>query len=190
LPLRTFYAIIESQDITKLAIAQHVPQAQLEQAWEAIMKEYAKLDNNVSVSEILDLNAETWRLVCEQAEVKAMLLYLVGAYNEQYVQRLKELGYPIDLSSLESKKKSLVLCDRRASHIKTKVLLLKKQIQSLSETDSNKGGSFDHTMGWLAIHLNFEPKNDITVSRYLSYKSQIILREKAKAQSRKKPALA
>jgi hypothetical protein len=189
--LKLFFEIIQSGDLNKLVIKGKPTQVQvLEQAWEAIMAQYAKLDNNVSVSEILDLNAEAWRLTCEQAEVKAILLYLVGAYNEQYVERLVDLGYPIDMSSLKSKKKSLVHCDKRANHIKTKLLLLQKRIEEYSKTDNDKATSFDNTMGWLAINLNFEASNDITVSRYLSYKSQILARQRASQKRKEKPVLA
>lgn len=191
LTLKLFYKVIESGDLShlKLDADNTIEEEVLEAAWQQIMAQYAKLDKNVSVDEILDINKEVWRLVCEQAEVKGMLLYLVGAESKEYEERLKELGYPIDLSSLENKKKSLVKCDRKANHTKTKVLLLKKRIEQYKETDTTQAGSFDSTMGWLAIHLGFEPSEDLTVSRYLSYKAQIIQRQKAK-QSKKKPEMA
>jgi hypothetical protein len=184
IPLKLFYSIINTGDLRLLIIDEKKPvtEVQLSEAWHSIMKEYAEVDKNVILKEVNGKNDELFRLACEQAEVKAILLYLVGAHKQEYIDRLIELGYPIDVSNFEAKKKSIVKCDKRANHIKTRMQLIHKSIEDLTKADQEN--SFDATISWLAINLKFEPRDDISVRRYLEYKKQIIERNN---KNRKKP---
>jgi hypothetical protein len=60
--------------------------------------------------------------------------------------------------------------------------LIHKSIEDLTKADQEN--SFDATISWLAINLKFEPRDDISVRRYLEYKKQIIERNN---KNRKKP---
>ena len=73
--------------------------------------------------------------------------------------------------------------DRRANHISTRMQIIQNEINSYS---TGKKASFDSVMAWLSSQLGFEPKEDLTVLRYLEYKKQINERNKAKRSNNRR----
>ncbi len=109
-------------------------------AGENIIIEYARLDGNQQVQDVMDKGDEIYRQAALYCEIKAMLLYLAGAFKQEYVDRLNELGYNIDITNQESKIKSIQRNDRRANNISTRMQIIQKEIESYSlSRDKAKG---------------------------------------------------
>jgi hypothetical protein len=179
LPLRIFFDIIESGNIELLVIDGKVDKAELIEAWEGIINEYADLDDNHTINDVLDKQDQLFTQAALYCEIKGMLIYLIGAHDQEYVDRLNELGYTINVNSQKEKIESIQNNDRRANHISTRMQFIKKSIEKYSE-ESGKKGSFDEVMASIAMELKLEPSEDITVSRYLAYKKKIHERNTAK----------
>lgn len=178
LPLKIFFEVAETGDVNLLLINdEKEPIEILIEAWETIIKEYAKLDNNSSIQDVLEKSDKMFTQSALYCEIKGMLLYLVGAEKQEYVDRLNTLGYKMDISTNENKIKSIQQGDQRANHISTKMMFLQKDIEKYQ---GGKKQTFDGAMAWISSNLGFEPKEDITVSRYIEYKIQINERNKAK----------
>lgn len=188
LPLKIFFKIANSGDIKLLLIEQteDVDINLLEEAWRLILEEYGKIDLNPSINDTLEKSDLIFRYIAELCEVKAMLLYLIGAYKMEYVERLRDLGYSINMSSHKDMIISINKANSKNDGLKNRIRSLKKSIDAHVE-----GGEqdFDAVYVWLCVNLGFEPKEDMTVSRYLQYKKQIHERNK-RDQKRKQSILA
>ena len=182
LPLRIFFEISETGNVELLIINNaEIAKKILIETWENIVIEYAKIDGNQQVKDVIDKGDEIYRQAALYCEIKGMLLYLVGADKQEYVDRLNELGYIIDITDHKKKIESIQNNDRRANHISTRMQIIQNEINSYS---TGKKASFDSVMAWLSSQLGFEPKEDLTVLRYLEYKKQIDERQKARAKKR------
>ena len=174
LPLKLFFEIAETGNIKLLG---NEIESVLVERWESIVIEYGKHDNNESINQVIEKSDMLYNQAALYCEIKGMLLYLVGSEKPEYVDRLNQLGYKIDNSSHETKIKSIQANDQRSNNISTRMQVIKSEIDNYS---SGKKASFDAVMAWLSSNLGFEPKEDITVLRYLEYKIQINERNKAK----------
>lgn len=178
--LRIFFEISETGNLELLIIDDDakVDKKILVETWENIVIEYAKIDGNHQVQDVMDKGDELYRQAALYCEIKAMLLYLVGAHKQEYVDRLNELGYNIETKSREDLIKSIQRNDRRANNISTRMQIIQKEIESYSE--GGKKSSFDAAMSFLGLNLPHTPDENITVSRFLAYKKQINERNTAK----------
>lgn len=180
LPLKIFFDIAETGNVDLLGEGE---KAVLVQTWETIVIEYGKLDHNNTIQDVIEKSDQLYTQAALYCEIKAMLLYLVGAEKQEYVDRLNELGYKIDISDRKKKIESIKNNDQRANHISTRMQFIKNDIKKYSD---GKKATFDSVMAWLGSELKFEPKEDITVSRYLEYKRQISERNKAKRSNNRR----
>ena len=178
LPLKIFFEIAETGNIKLLG---NESESILVERWEKIVLDYGKYDDNQSIKNVIDKNDQLYIQAALYCEIKGMLLYLVGAEKEEYVVRLNELGYKINTNSNKEKIQSIQQNDRRANHISTRMQIIQKDIEKYSD---GKKASFDSVMAWLSSQLGFEPKEDLTVLRYLEYKKQIISKQKARSKSK------
>ena len=184
LPLKIFFEISETGNVELLIINNaEIAKKILIETWENIVIEYAKIDGNQQVQDVIDKGDEIYRQAALYCEIKGMLLYLVGAEKQEYIDRLSELGYKIDITDHKKKIKSIQNNDRRANHISTRMQMIQNEINSYS---TGKKASFDSVMAWLSSQLGFEPKEDLTVLRYLEYKKQIDVRNKAKRSNNRR----
>jgi len=174
LPLKVFFEISETGDITLLG---DDPQDVLIDRWEQIIIDYGKHDENQSVSNVIEKSDQLYNQAALYCEIKGMLLYLIGADKQEYVDRLNELGYKIDDSNHKSKIKSIQQNDRRVNNISTRMQLIQKDIDKYQD---GKKATFVSVMAWISSNLGFEPSDDIVVLKYLEYKKLIIEKQKAK----------
>jgi len=180
LPLKIFLEIAETGNIKLLG---NQNEDVLLDRWEKIILDYSKDDNNQAVKDVIEKNGQLFSQAALYCEIKAMLLYLLGADKQEYVDRLRQLGYKIDTSSNKEKVKSIQQNDQRANHISTRMQMISNEIESYS---TGKKATFDSIMVWLSSNLGFEPKEDITVLRYLEYKTTINERNKAKRSNNRR----
>ena len=180
LPLKLFFEIAETGNIKLLG---NDIESVLVERWESIVIEYGKHDNNESINQVIEKSDMLYTQAALYCEIKGMLLYLVGSEKPEYVERLNKLGYKIDDSSHKTKIESIQANDQRSNNISTKMQVIKAEIDSFS---SGKKASFDSVMVYLSSNLGFEPKEDITVLRYLEYKKQINERNKAKRSNNRR----
>lgn len=180
LPLRIFFEVTESGNVDLLIIDNaKIDKKILVETWEDIVLEYAKLDGNQQVQDVMDKGDELYRQAALYCEIKGMLLYLAGADKQEYVDRLNELGYNINTESRESKIECIQKNDRRANSISTRMQIIQKEIEGYG--DGSKKSSFDSAMSFLGLNLSHIPDENITVARFLSYKKQINEINKRKA---------
>ena len=176
LPLRIFFEITDTGNVQLLIIDNaEIAKKILIETWENIVIEYAKIDGNQQVQDVIDKGDEIYRQAALYCEIKGMLLYLFGAENQEYVDRLNELGYKIDTNSRIKKIKSIEQNGKRANNISTRMQIIQKEIESYGE---GKKGTFDDAMSFLGLNLPHVPDENITVSRFLAYKKQIYGRHK------------
>lgn len=178
LPLKIFFEIAETGNVKLLG---NDKLDVLVDRWEGIVIEYGKYDDNQSIKNVIEKSDQLFIQAALYCEIKGMLLYLVGAEKKEYVVRLNELGYKIDNSDHKKKIESIKASDSRANHISTRMQIIQKDIEKYSD---GKKASFDSVMAWLSSQLGFEPKEDLTVLRYLEYKKQIIAKQKARSKSK------
>ncbi len=177
LPLRVFFEITDTGNVELLIIDNaEIAKKILVETWENIVLEYAKIDGNQQIRDVIEKGDEIYRQAALYCEIKGMLIYLFGAESQKYVDRLNELGYKIDTSSSIKKINSIKQNERRANHISTRMQVIQKEIESYS--DGNKKGTFDDAMSFLGLNLPHVPDENITVSRFLAYKKQIYERHK------------
>ena len=125
LPLKVFFEISETGNLKLLG---DEIEAILIERWEAIIIEYGNYDDNQSIKDLLEKEDQLFTQAALYCEIKGMLLYLVGGENQEYVDRLNQLGYKIDLSSNKTKIKSIQDNDQRANHISTRMQFIQKDI--------------------------------------------------------------
>ena len=174
LPLKIFFAIAESGNVNLLS-EKRINESILTEAWEDILIEYSELDNNISIKNVFDKTNQIALNIAKYIEVNAMLLYLSEvAYNQDYVNRLKVLGYNVKgntyIEDIENNQ-------TRVNHIATKIKILQGDIDQFKNSKTKKS-SFDQSLAWISANLNFWPPDNITVTRYLELKKQIIERQK------------
>ena len=180
--LRIFFEIAETGNVELLIIDNaKVDKKDLVETWENILIEYAEIDGNQQAQDVMEKGNELYRQAAKYCEIKGMLLYLVGADRQEYVDRLNELGYNIDTSYIIAKRESIQKNDRRANNISTRMQIIQKEIETYSK--GGKKSSFDAAMSFLGMNLPHVPDENITVGRFLAYKKQINERNTAKRAS-------
>lgn len=180
LTLKVFFKIAETGNLELLGEG---TKEQREKAWEKIIEDYSKRDNNMAIQDVMSKRDELFRQAALFCEVKAMLLYLIGGYKQAYVDRLKYLGYDIDNSDKAKMMQSIAKSDQKSNHIQTRIRFIEKDIEKFQVNEGNKQ-SFEGVMAWLSFNLKFEPSNNITVGRFLEYKKMINESNKAKRSHR------
>ena len=176
--LRIFFEITSTGNVDLLIINNAtIAKKVLVETWEEIVLEYAKIDGNQQVQDVIEKGDELYNQAALYCEIKAMLIYLVGAESKEYVDRLNELGYTVNITNHESKIKSIQQNDRRANNISTRMQIIQKEIEGYG---SGKKSTFDEAMSFLGLNLPHVPDENITVSRFLAYKKQINERNKKK----------
>ena len=180
LPLRIFFEVAETLNYSLLLkkIDGYVDEVILSMVWEDIISDWIAISENTKIQNVIDKTDQQFIQTAKYIEIKAMLLYLVGAYKKEYVDRLAELGYKIDVTDRKSLIESIKLNDNRSNQINTRVKILQKEIEQV--TADTKRQTFDGAMAEISTQLKFEPDNNITCARYLMYKKQINERNKKK----------
>jgi len=176
LPLKIFFDIANTRDYTLLLKGKYkyIDDIILAMAWEDIMHEWITLSENNSAKDVIAKTDQQFKEAAKYCEIKAMLLYLVGGFKQEYIDRLNQLGYKINTTDREQLIKSIQTNYRRTNQINTKVKIIQKDIErSIGKT---KKQTFDAAMAELSIELKFEPDQNITCARYLEYKK--IIRER------------
>lgn len=164
LPLKLFFEIAETGNVKLLGDGEIV---ELTDVWEKILIEYSELDNNMTMNNIMDLEEEQFKQMALYCEIKAMLLYLVGAFKQEFIDRLNQLGYKVDKDNLIN---DIKRNDQKSNNIFTRVKMIKADIKNMT---SGKKSSFDKEMSIIATQLGFEPNEEVTVARYIEYKNRI-----------------
>lgn len=181
LPLKVFFNICDTGDLRKLVIKGSWLEDELYEIWEAIIQEYGKLDGNMAITTAFEKSGEIVRNMAEYVEVMGMLMYLqeIGVRME-YVERLKQLGYNVTLSSdyLESIYKS----GRKAKGTITRINILRGELEGIKEEGTRS--SFDQAISNLSAALQVWVPDDITVSRYVELKKVVNERNKAAGRNR------
>ena len=172
LQLKVFFEIAETGNVKLLLISGKEDTVKLMDAWEDILEEYSQLDKNMALMNVMEQRETLFKQAALYCEIKAMLLYLVGGYKQEFVDRLNELGYRIDKDNLIQ---SIKRNDQKSNNISTRMQIIQKDIESHS---TGKKSTFDQTMAFIASELGFEPNENLTVARYLAYKNQINERNK------------
>jgi hypothetical protein len=182
LPLKIFFKVAESGSFKYLLKKESakIDLNELQDAWEDIIIEYGRLDRNLAVTNAVEKSNQVIIYAAQYLEVRAMLIYLREIeYKQEYIDRLRELGYRIDLK--ENYIGSLDIGERRVNNIITKLGLLEKEIETLKE--GNTSTSFDAAMAWMMSHNISGLSEDITVKRYIEVKKQIHERNKSVGHS-------
>jgi len=174
--LKTFFEITETGNLTLLIMEGEVNNEILSETWENILREYAKRDSNWTLKNAFETSDEIYYKTAEFCEIQGMLLYLIGAEKQEYIDRLNELGYPITGKNRVEMVQSIQRNHQRSRNISTQIQTLKADI---TNNTNGKPASFDSVMAYLAANLGFEPNENITVGRYLEYKK--IIRERNKS---------
>ena len=180
LPLRIFFQVAETLNYNLLLkkIEGYIDEVILSMVWEDIVSDWISISGNAKIQNVVDKTDQQFKQTAKYCEVKAMLLYLVGAYKQEYVDRLAELGYKIDATDRKSLIETIKANNSRSNQINTRVKILQKEIEQVSE--STKKQTFDGAMAEISTELKFEPDNNITCRRYLEYKKQIRERNRKK----------
>lgn len=178
LPLKVFFQIAETGDLNLLIIEGEEDLVILTDAWEEILIEYSKLDKNMGLMNVMEQREQLFKQAALFCEIKAMLLYLVGAYKQEFVDRLNELGYKIDKKNIIQ---SIKRNDQKSNNISTRMQIIQKDIE---KTSDGKKSSFDAAMSFIASELGFEPNENLTVARYCEYKNRISERNKQKRSNK------
>jgi arylamine N-acetyltransferase len=153
--------------------------------WSNIILEYSQLEGDSTANDRLEKITTLNELKNAYTVIKAMLRYLwmqtpwnsdeaLKVYND-----LDKMGYSIDLTNQSKYIQSLKAADHKSNQL---VTLIRMKANELEVNEDEKGNdvSFDDIMALLQAH--FTVSDNITVSRYISMKKQIIQRQKANAK--------
>jgi hypothetical protein len=181
--LRLYFEIAKSGEFTKLVISGNASIEQCLEAWELIIKKQQQITGNNQYNAFFRLNKGYLINLNDYTLIRACLI-LTGINNlfpdYEYIQILKEKGYPIDLSSPESIVNSVNVGLQKCEKLITKATTKRKEIELLikqSETSEEIG--FEQVIANLNYQLGFNIDDNLTLARYNEYQKIIKAKQKA-----------
>lgn len=178
LMLDKFKHCLIKEDYKPLIIAGTPTEAQLQDAWNAIISEYALLTGNDKFERMVTLTREININVFKFNRVELYVRILMKAaddpsmYSEVLVKELKRFGYP---GQYDPKIKSRYLEELDAAYSKAKSLLVSAQLkqQELKKLEANlgkgkmDGAHFDNNIITLSAHYKYQVvEHSISTQKY------------------------
>ena len=181
LPLKNFFKVIEKQDFKYLVIADDYDfkfKEDLSELWEAILHEYAEIDNSNNVLDKFDAFKEIHQLAATYDIINVMIYSLYYQYNKGYIDDLAMFGYKVLIVNNCITTESLERCSQMARSILNEIHDLKKVIdpktnkKEKEKKEKDAKNLFYKCMAWL-IEGYGNLEDGITVSKYFSLRNHL-----------------
>lgn len=148
-------------------------------AWEAILMEYAKLNQDFKIENIFQKTLSINKLQSQYNAILADITYLYfdskSDFAKDCIEDLKLRGYQVNTDNEYELIKSLNQVKAQAGVLITRIKFIELELKNLKKDEHNEthSGNFDDLLAWIHSELGVMPEDRITVRRYISYKEQI-----------------
>lgn len=179
LPIKLFYKIIETTDLTLLP-RNNYSEEKLIEIWGKIYDEFQSRDNNELSKRIFRISVDIEYLHTKYNLIIMCIDSLKFDYQKELIDILKEHGYRINEKDYV---KSLANAERNAKGIFSKIELLKGQLPKQEKTKKKESSIDDVLAGYSTIlGFNIGDFNKITCAEYLGWKKQVETKVKHQEQ--------
>ncbi|UYW01796.1 hypothetical protein K5I29_02405 [Flavobacterium agricola] len=173
LPLKLYYKICKTKDVTLLS-TEPEDEAKLLEIWEKLTAEYEELESSESSKREFRLNKQIALLECAYNMVNLCCLELEVEFNNETVQLLSGLGFPIDTTSNESYYLSISRIRKRIETNQIKIAALKNQLPKEDIKGNDRKLSLDEVMASFCAVLGIDfDYNTISVTKFNAIKKQV-----------------
>lgn len=179
LPVKVFYKIVETGDLTLLNPTAETTSEQLQDFWDNLYQDFQSKDNNQLSKKIFRISVEIEALAVKYNLVGMCVNALRFDYDEELIKILKQLGYKV---TKENYLNDLEKAEKYSEGILMNIEQLKQQLPKDKGTENTTSiydilASFCSSLGF-----NIGDFNKITCSEYFAYKRQVLTKVKAQGK--------
>lgn len=176
LPIKCFYRIVETGDLSLLNPETETSAEQLKDVWANLNQDFQSKDNNQISKKIFRISVEIEFLTTKYNLVGMCVNALRFDYDDELITILKKLGYKI---TKENYLNDLEKTEKYSEGILMNIERLKQQLPK-DKREKNEF-SIDDVLASFCTMLGFQigDFNKITCSEYFAYKGQVLIKVKA-----------
>lgn len=176
LPIKCFYRIVETGDLSLLNPETETSTEQLKDVWANLYQDFQSKDNNQLSKKTFRISVEIETLIIKYNLVGMCVNALRFDYDDELIAILKKLGYKI---TKENYLNDLEKAEKYSEGILMSIEQLKQQLPK-AKVEKNEF-SIDDVLASFCSSLGFNigDFNKITCSEYFAYKGQVLIKVKA-----------
>lgn len=140
--------------------------------WEEIIRRNNEENGDFNFNNYFNTLKTYADLLNEYILVKACLLDLSIKVKADVVETLRELGYIIELSSIEEYKRTLQIVNAQSNNLVTKIITKRKELEAFHK-NKGKPVTFAQAMIGISAGLGYQVQRDITLAEYNEAKKLI-----------------
>ena len=184
LPYKTFFKIVDSQDVSLLKNGAEAEEKDLKELWESLLKEYNEISPEKEEMNLLRVKRDIEAIECKYKAIQVSLSALDFHYDDELMEILKSYGYKL---TKENYYDDLKRISRESEALLMKSANIKKKLPKVDANSASTKVTIDRLFAFYSSVLGFDfDYNTIPVTKVLALKEQVNSKIKSQENNTKK----
>lgn len=184
LPYKTFFKIVDSQDVSLLKNGAEAEEKDLKELWESLLKEYNEISPEKEEMNLLRVKRDIEAIECKYKAIQVSLSALDFHYDDELMEILKSYGYKL---TKENYYDDLKRISRESEALLMKSANIKKKLPKVDANSASTKVTIDRLFAFYSSVLGFDfDYNTISVTKVLALKEQVQSKVKPQENNTKK----
>lgn len=169
--LRTYIEIATTGNLRLLIKRGYPTEIELLKAWENLVKENAKANNDHTYSAYESNLKRYGKLLADYELVRLSLMKLILVVDDECLLYLKSKGFKINTETATGYVDSINLALHRSNSYLTRIKMKLNELNEMkADQDKTQPKSIEEILGSLSSTLGFNIPEDVTLARFNEYK--------------------
>lgn len=184
LPYKTFFKIVDSQDVSLLKNGAEAEEIDLKELWESLLKEYNEISPEKEEMNLLRVKRDIEAIECKYKAIQVSLSALDFHYDDDLIEILQSYGYKL---TKENYYDDLSRIARESEALLMKSANIKKKLPKVDANSASTKVTIDRLFAFYSSVLGFDfDYNTISVTKVLALKEQVQSKVKPQENNTKK----
>ena len=184
LPYKTFFKIVDSQDVSLLKNGAEAEEKDLKELWESLLKEYNEISPEKEEMNLLRVKRDIEAIECKYKAIQVSLSALDFHYDDDLIEILQSYGYKL---TKENYYEDLKRISRESEALLMKSANIKKKLPKVDANSASTKVTIDRLFAFYSSVLGFDfDYNTISVTKVLALKEQVQSKVKPQENNTKK----
>ena len=184
LPYKTFFKIVDSQDVSLLKNGAEAEEKDLKELWESLLKEYNEISPEKEEMNLLRVKRDIEAIECKYKAIQVSLSALDFHYDDDLIEILQSYGYKL---TKENYYEDLKRISRESEALLMKSANIKKKLPKVDANSASTKVTIDRLFAFYSSVLGFDfDYNTISVTKVLALKEQVNSKIKSQENNTKK----
>lgn len=184
LPYKTFFKIVDSQDVSLLKNGAEAEEIDLKELWESLLKEYNEISPEKEEMNLLRVKRDIEAIECKYKAIQVSLSALDFHYDDDLIEILQSYGYKL---TKENYYDDLKRISRESEALLMKSANIKKKLPKVDANSASTKVTIDRLFAFYSSVLGFDfDYNTISVTKVLALKEQVQSKVKPQENNTKK----